>query len=117
MLLSSERGTEMGKARKISLTTRSFDTPREATSFFAAMLNRYKIGERVSAEDAAHLSALLERHDELETKVGSGIAGFEVDNPPANRPQLSKRCFWMVRSDGTKINFSFVRCLQPKSSD
>lgn len=107
----------MGKARRIVLATRSFDKVGDATAFFAAMLKRYEIGERVSTEDAADLSALLDRHDELEEKVGTGIVGFEVDTPPKDVPQFSKRCFWAIRSDGTKIDFSIGHCLKPKPYD
>jgi hypothetical protein len=107
----------MGKARRIALATRSFDKVGEATAFFGAMLQRYKIGELVSDEDAADLSALLDRHDELEEKVGTGIAGFKVDTPPNDVPQFSKRCFWVIRSDGSEIDFSIGHCLKPKPSD
>jgi hypothetical protein len=107
----------MGRARKITLATRSFDRAGDATAFFTGMLNRYGIGDRVSAEDAADLSALLERHDESEEKIGTGIAGFEVNTPPQDVPQFSKRCFWVVRSDGTKIDFSIGHCLKPRPYD
>lgn len=107
----------MGKARRITLATRSFDKVGDATAFFTAMLKRYEIGERVSTEDAADLSALLDRHDELQEKVGTGIAGFEVNTPPKDVPQFSKRCFWVIRSDGSKIDFSIGHCLEPKPYD
>ena len=38
----------MGKTRRIVLTTREFMKVGEATDFFAAILNRYQIGELVS---------------------------------------------------------------------
>lgn len=107
----------MGKARRITLRTRTFERAGDATAFFKEMLNRYPIGAPVSGEDAADLSALLERHDERDEKIGSGIAGFEVSYPPSDTPQFSQRCFWIVRSDGTKIDFSFVHCLAPKAYD
>lgn len=107
----------MGKARRITLTTRSFDKAGDATVFFTAMLNRYNIGDRVSAEDATDLSALLERHDEVEEKAGTGITGFEVNIPPKDVPQFSNRCFWVIRRDGTKIDFSIRHCLKPKPYD
>lgn len=107
----------MGKARRITLTTRSFDKSGDATAFFTAMLNRYSIGDRVSAEDATDLSALLERHDQVEEKAGTGVAGFEVNTPPEGVPQFSKRCFWVIRSDGTKIDFSIGHCLKAKPYD
>ena len=108
----------MGKARKITLATRTFDKAGDATEFFRGMLDRYDIGEQVSDEDAAHLSALLERHDERDEKVGAGVAGFEVADPPtSDTPQFSQKCFWVIRTDGTKIDFSFVHSLSPKPYD
>lgn len=107
----------MGKARRISLTTRSFDKAGDATAFFKEMLNRYALGDRVSAEDAADLMALVERHSERDEKIGSGIAGFEVSAPPDDVPQFSQRCFWIVRSDGSKIDFSIGHCLKPQPYD
>lgn len=107
----------MGKARKISLKTRSFDKAGDATAFFRAMLNQYRIGGRVSPEDAADLSALLERHDERDEKIGDGLVGFEVNFPPADVPQFSERCFWVVRSDDTKVDFSIGHCLERKPYD
>lgn len=107
----------MGKARRVTLATRSFEKAGDATAFFTDMLNRYGIGEQVSAEDAADLSALLDRHDELEEKVGTGVTGFEISTPPTDVPQFSKRCFWVIRSDGSKIDFSIGHCLKPKPYD
>ena len=107
----------MGRARRISLATRSFDKAGDATAFFTAMLNRYDIGDRVSAEDTTDLSALLARHDEVKEKVGTGIVGFEVNTPPQGVPQFSKRCFWVIRDDGTKIDFSIGHCLKPRPCD
>lgn len=107
----------MGRTRRIALTTRSFDKVGDATTFFKEMLNRYAIGDRVSAEDAADLKALVERHDERDQKIGSGIAGFEVGTPPDDVPQFSHRCFWIVRTDGMKIDFSIGHCLKPQPYD
>jgi Protein of unknown function (DUF3223) len=107
----------MGKARRISVGTRSFDKAGDATAFFKEMLNRYRIGDRVSDEDAVDLSALLERHDDRDEKVGTGIAGFEVNNPPADAPPYSTRCFWVMRTDGTKLDISYKHCLEPKPYD
>ena len=107
----------MGRTRRIVLKTRTFDKAGDATAFFKEMLNRYDIGDRVSPEDAADLSALLERHDERDEKIGKGIAGFEVNIPPADAPPFSKRCFWIVRVDGEKIDISYKHCLEAKPYD
>lgn len=103
--------------RRISLKTRTFDKAGDATAFFKEMLNRYPIGARVSDQDAAELEALLDRHDERDEKVGNGIAGFEVNVPPADAPPFSTRCFWIVRDGGEKIDFSYVHCLEAKPYD
>ncbi|WP_158745251.1 DCL family protein [Acidisphaera sp. L21] len=107
----------MGRARRIILSTRTFDKAGDATAFFTAMLNRYDIGVRVSDEDATDLSALLDRHDEFEDKARTGIAGFEVNTPPKDVLQFSKRCFWVIRNDGSKIDFSIGHCLKPQLYD
>lgn len=107
----------MARSRKISLSTRTFDKAGDAAAFFKEMLNRYGVGEIVGATDAVELRALLERHDERDEKAGSGITGFEVNAPPSDVPQFSQRCFWIIRSDGTKIDFSIGHCLERKSYD
>jgi hypothetical protein len=107
----------MGKTRRIVLTTRVFDKAGDATTFFKEMLNRYGMGDRVSEADALDLAALIERHDERDEKVGNGIAGFEVNAPPTDVPQFSKRCFWIVRGDDTRIDFSIGHCLKPQPYD
>lgn len=103
--------------RKIKLLTRTFDKAGDATEFFKQMLNRYEIGQQVSEADAADLSALIERHDERDEKVGTGIIGFEVNKPPADVAQFSNRCFWIIRNNKTKIDFSIGHCLKRKPND
>ena len=107
----------MAKARKITLSTRIFEKAGDATDFFKEMLHRYEIGERVSEADAAELKALLERHDDKDEKVGAGIEGFEVNTPPEDAPPFSTRCFWLVRTDGTMVDFSYKHCLERKPND
>ena len=104
----------MAKARKIILDTRTFEKVGDATNFFRSMLNRYSIGSRISEDDGRDLSALLKRHDEMNEKIGVGIAHFEVEAAPET---FSGRCFWIVRKDGSKIDFSFTHCLSAKPYD
>ena len=104
----------MGKARKIKLETRLFEKAGDGMTFFRAMLNRYSVGDAVSAADGIDLSALLKRHDETDEKIGVGIDHFEVDFAP---DEFSGRCFWIVRKDGSRIDFSIKHCLAPKPGD
>ncbi len=102
----------MGKARSITLETRLFEKAGDATLFFREMLHRYALEEKVSEEDSKDLAALLKRHDECDEKIGSGISYFKVSNAP--HPH-SGRCFWIVRTDDSEVDFSVPYCLAPKA--
>jgi hypothetical protein len=104
----------MGKARAIVLKTRTFTKHGDARDFFSAMLKRYSLGERVSDADAIELTALMARHDEEAEKVGIGIDYFSV-NPAPEYPD--QRCFWITRTDGSRIDVSYQHCLEKKAYD
>lgn len=106
----------MAKARKVVLRTRTFATFGEAQSFFKEMLNRYPIGQMVIGTDKDDLIALLHRHTEEKDKIGAGISHFIVDNGPSEY-DIPTRCFWIVRKDGSKIDFSVKHCLEPRPED
>lgn len=104
----------MGRARLIVIETMTFPKAGDARSFFSGMLGGYTLHDRVSDEDAAHLTALMKRHDEHEEKVGTGIDYFTVAPAPDYPDQ---RCFWIVRTDGSKVDFSYQHCLEKKPFD
>jgi Protein of unknown function (DUF3223) len=97
----------MARSNRVELSTRSFASQSEATLFFREMLGRYKLGDRVTDEDARDLAPLLERHLEREEKLGSGIDHFEV-----GWSEKRTRCFWIIRTDGTRDHFSYRRCIE-----
>jgi hypothetical protein len=104
----------MGKRRSIQIDTRLFEKAGDGTKFFSDMLNRYSIGAIVSPIDSLDLTALLSRHDEITEKVGVGIDHFDVAAAPDGH---DGKCFWIVRTDGSRIDFSFKHCLEPKPFD
>ena len=104
----------MGKARSIELSTQTFAKAGDARQFYSAMLQRYGLGARLSDEDTAQVIALLNRHDEKAEKVGCGIAHFSVDPAPDYPDQ---RCFWITRTDGSRIDISYHHCLEKKLYD
>jgi hypothetical protein len=104
----------MGKARKVTVGTLVFETAKDAKAFFSGMLNKYSIGSKVTDKDSGHLTALLDRHDEKLEKIGVGINHFEVDTAPV---RWGGKCFWIVRSDESREDFSFQHCLERKSYD
>lgn len=104
----------MGKARSITIATRQFAKAGDARAFFSEMLQRYAIGERVSDDDAADLNALLARHDERDEKVGVGVSHFSVNAAPDYPGQ---RCFWIIRTNDTHVDWSYQHCLEKKPYD
>lgn len=106
----------MGRSKPVRLPNgRNWPTKGQAANHFKTMLARYEIGERVhSLEDHSDLSALLAVYDAdgppgTSAKVGTGIEYFEKDwdrDHPGHT-----QCFYVIRTDGTRIDFSIGRAL------
>lgn len=111
----------MGKPVPISLPNGlSWTKKGNAVDHFKKMLGRYSDGERV-ADSADHddLVALLQVYDSvvdagLPTKAGSGVSHFErrMDRDHPGRTS----CFFVIRTDGTSIDFSTRRALDVAGS-
>lgn len=91
----------MGKKIPVTLGSEHFDKKGDAIDFLNAMLNRYDVGDRVSAVDAVFLEAALARNPEAEEKIGPGIKDFSV-----RTADYGTKCFWVNRTDGTTVKFS-----------
>lgn len=96
----------MARSKPVEIATRSFENQSKATEFFKQMLNRYRAGDRVGADDGLDLSALLERHNEYTQKVGCGVDHFEV-----MATDHGTNCFRIVRTDGSGTDFSYRHCI------
>ena len=106
----------MGKAKPINLPNgRSWPKVGDAKAHFKAMLARYKDAARVSDQsDHSDLAALLEVYDSVLlpgelTKGGAGVSHFERRKDKDHPGHTS--CFFVVRIDGTSIDFSTVKAL------
>lgn len=106
----------MAKSVPINLPNgRSWSKKGEAVEHFKAMLGRYADGDRVfDATDHDDLVALLKVYDAVipagePTKTGSGIAHFER-RPDRDHPGHTS-CFFVIRTDGSSIDFSTRRAL------
>ena len=105
----------MGVAQPFTIETMpTFAKKGDVVAFFRAMLGRYGDGEKVDDDDARHLHALLKHHTDYDAKVGIGIAYFKVNINDQYTPQT--RCFWIVRTDGSIDDVSFMHCITPKKS-
>jgi len=106
----------MGKPIPITLPNgRTWPKKGDAQAHFKAILGRYATGARVvDPSDHEDLAALLRVYDagvpegEL-TKAGAGVAYFEK-RPDVDHPGHTA-CFFVVRKDGSSIDFSLGRAL------
>ncbi|KQQ86229.1 DCL family protein [Aureimonas sp. Leaf324] len=93
-------------AMPISFGVMQFAKKGDAAEYLRSILNRYDVGDRVSAEDAVILHAALERHPEAETIKGGGITHFSV-----RTADYGTKCFWANRADGSTEKFSHKACV------
>lgn len=96
----------MARGIPVILNTIQFNSQSLALAFFSEMLQRYVPGERVFDEDAIHLAELFKRHPHYRTKVGPGVAFFEI-----MPEQYGSQCFCAVLLDGIKEGFSYKKCV------
>ncbi|MGW7642325.1 DUF3223 domain-containing protein [Streptomyces decoyicus] len=74
------------------------------------VLYRYPIGSVVDQEDDhLLLMDLLDKHHEADDKIGSGVDTFAIA-PPQRGPYPG---FEVIRSDGSRIDFSYQTYLKP----
>jgi hypothetical protein len=93
---------------KYSLGDVTFKTKAEARAHISALLKSYEFGERVKEHDL--ISALLERHPEVDSKRGAGVDYFYVDRDP-----WGGKCFYIMRIDGTYTDFGTKHCFDGES--
>lgn len=92
--------------KPVSIGPHHFSKKGDAADFLKAMLHKYDIGDKVSAEDAELLRAALALHPDAITKVGSGISHFSVRSA-----DFGTKCFWVNRTDGSSEKFSYYACI------
>jgi hypothetical protein len=94
----------------VSIGPRLFPTKDAAKEHYRAILYRHLIGRRIPEPDATELAWLLERHPEVDQKIGAGIDYLSVRDA-----LYGKRCFEVVRIDGTSTDFSFGSCVDGRA--
>lgn len=71
-----------------------------------AILNNIKDGEKLSDSDSAFMKELLKFHDKAADKQ-KDLSHIEV----GPHPEYTKtRCFFVVKNDGSKEDFSVSKC-------
>jgi hypothetical protein len=93
-------------AKPVTLGSLQFGKKADAAAHLQAMLQKYDLGDRVSASDVEVLRAAVALHPEAVVKVGCGIASFSVRSA-----DFGSKCFWLNRTDGSTEKFSYRSCI------
>ncbi|KTT65394.1 DCL family protein [Sphingomonas sanguinis] len=93
---------------------RMWPSQKAAEIYFREIRDRYPVGGTVTAEtDHDDLLALIRRHDLLvadgPAKEGVGVRRFEVRRNFTNGGHTLG--FWIIRTDETETDFSFIRAV------
>ena len=90
-----------------------FQTKKDALNYYKAILNSYKVGDKLSEKDNADVLKLLKMHPEYQLKVGVGIKCIRV----VNIPKYNTKAFEITRIDDTTDIFSYIKCFNSAKSD
>ena len=97
---------------KFWIGSREYPTKKAAQEAVRDVLYGYSVGSIVGKEeDHLLLLDLLDLHEEADAKIGVGVESFAIA-PPLMGPYPG---FEVIRTDGTRIDFSYLACLKPPS--
>jgi len=97
----------MSRSKPLSIGGLPFDTQSAAKFSIRQLLNSQPVKEVISEPNHSFLRALVSRHPQAAEKVGLGVRHFTVEH--AVHGTL---CFYLTRVDGTKTNFSYIKCVE-----
>ncbi len=83
-----------------------FPTKKEATARIRDILHGAPLSEPLVGDDLALISALVTGHPDAAEKIGTGIRSINV-----RIIEHGSRGFWITRTDGSVIDFSYRVCL------
>ena len=92
----------------IYLGPQKFKSLKELKSVFGKLLKNGKVGEEIENPEATFLKELLKFHEKSDSKL-KDFDHFEVGMHPEHQ---NTRCFLVVKTDGTKDDFSFNKCIK-----
>lgn len=102
----------MGKRQAYQIHGETFPTQAALQARIRGILWSYGVESPVNERDQVFLEALIQRHPRAAQKIGGGIARMVVRQNPVYPQQ---RGFWIVRTDGTETDVSYLECLRHSS--
>jgi hypothetical protein len=103
--------SEGGKSLKLKIGENLFNSKKEAIFHYKKILFTHKLKDILTENETEELKELLKNHPDYEKKIGSGIKFIFTDSDG-----FGKGCFWIMRTDNTRIDFSFYTCINGKKS-
>lgn len=104
----------MAKRAPIELGGIAYPTQKAAGDFVRTLLHGEPLNTPLVGNAHIVLLDLLQRHPDASEKVGAGVKHFEVRENSAQFVKVTKG-FWIVRLDGSEIDFSYLICLKGQS--
>lgn len=99
-LLSHKKGIYLGN--------RKFKSISDLKSIFSKLIKGVKQGEKIPQPEEQFLKDLMKYHEKGEDKL-KDFDHFTVDLHPK---YSDTKCFFVVKTDGSKEDFSYVKCIK-----
>lgn len=93
--------------KKVTFMGTVYQDTDKLKQVFRNILNATENNQLIQGESKKKLEELIKYHDKYEQKV-KDIKGFTVDIHPTYN---DTRCFHILKNDGTKEDFSFIKCI------
>ena len=97
----------MSRSKPLSVGTMSFPTQKAAVAHIQGLLYSQLLSAIIPEPLHSFLVALVSRHPRSAEKVGPGVEHFTVE-----AALYGTRCFCLTRVDGTRADFSFLKCVR-----
>lgn len=89
-----------------------FPSKKAAQATIQSILRSSQIGQKITGDSHEMLYALLQNHPHAMIKIGCGTSYFQVwPNPEFP----NTRSFYVIRTDGSRTDFSYLECFRPTS--
>ena len=85
---------------------RNFSSATEAKNYYRQILNSGEVSRLLNEFEFAALMDLLSLHPRSVDKIGSGVHAFTIE-----LNEYKKRAFILHRVDGSKEDFSYLKCI------
>jgi len=94
----------------MNIGDKEFKNKKEALTYFKGILNTYDPKQIVNEEDFNDLVGLIKIRPDRDEKIGCGIENIQVIEV-----RYKTKCFELIRKDGSKEVFSYLKCINGKS--